>query len=46
MARLQLSPTNISPSGFNVTTALAALGANTGVQWSNTGREILVAFFR
>lgn len=42
MARLQLTPTVLGPGGINETTGLVALGANTGVQWSNTGRELLI----
>jgi len=42
MARTALTPTVLSTAGFNITTALAALGSATGVQWSNTGREVLI----
>jgi hypothetical protein len=41
MARTALTPVVLGTGGNNLTTALAALGAATGVQWSNTGREVL-----
>lgn len=42
MARTALTPTVCSTGGINLTTSLAALGSATGVQWSNTGRELLL----
>ena len=43
MALLALTPTAFTKTTpTNVTTALTALGANTGVLFPNTGREILV----
>lgn len=41
MARTALTPTVCSTGGVNLTTLLAALGSASGVQWSNTGRELL-----
>lgn len=41
MARTPLTPTVMGTAGVNLTTLLAALGAATGVSWSNTGREVL-----
>lgn len=41
MARTALTPTVLGTGATNLTTALAALGSATGVQWSNTGKEVL-----
>ena len=41
MARTALTPVVLGTAGNSLTAALAALGSATGVQWSNTGREVL-----
>lgn len=44
MARLALTPTPMVPDNTaqNLTTLVSSIGANTGVSFSNSGREILV----